>query len=273
MRFGKPKPSPSTKVIIQSGVMKDDSRNRDVAWIASYKDDPNSLPVALLSHGGDGSTNGYKSSLEYVREAIAKEGYLAISVQHRKSKNETQHLTDRPKDCSFILSKLLSGELKIQADFLNKDFVHIGHSAGSYTGIALAGGKFKHGTFPDPRFKAFVSLSPQGPGELGCQEDTWDNIDSTVYFFSGTKEDNKNGKGWRKIPFNNSPKEDVKFWSLVNGMNHEDLGRGGSPEQSKYVTDNIIAYLKWFFYGSVSISTIGTLSFVKGTEISNSSTQ
>lgn len=269
MRFGRPKPN-TTKLQTSSGSVKDASRNRSIDWLCRYK--PGSTvetPLIMLSHGGDGSMDGYKKSLAYIAEPLVNAGYVVVSVQHRKSKSETQHLIDRPTDVTFLLTEVLAGRANVRALFSSSVIGHIGHSAGSYTGIALAGGKYQQGTFKDSRILSFASLSPQGPGELGSTEDTWDNVTPPVYYISGTNEDRKNGKGWRRQAYENSPPEDIKFWSLVSGMDHDDLGRGGNSAQNKYVIDNVIAFFDWSLKSKNNLSEIGNLSFLSGTETSN----
>lgn len=271
MIFGRRKPQAQAKIASSSGSIRDTKRGRDIAWLASYPKGGLSLPIILLSHGGEGNTDGYKSSLKYVREALANAGYLAINIQHKKSKDLAQHLLDKPEDVRQIVNAIMAGEINVDCEYNDDRIGHVGHSTGSYTGMALAGGQYDQGSdFQDLRISAFASLSPQGPGEFGSRDDTWDNIFDPVYFISGTKEDNKNGKGWRKIPFINSPDDDVKYWSLVNGMDHQDLGKGGTSAQSKYVSSNIVAFFDFHFKSKGSVSIIGTLNFVRGTEISNS---
>jgi pimeloyl-ACP methyl ester carboxylesterase len=258
------------------GTFRDASRRRDIGWRATYVSGAVGCPVIFLSHGGNGSATAYRKALDYVRIELAKAGYVAISIQHRGSITEYKHRFDRPEDVSFLVTRLLANKFKINATIAPDLIGHVGHSWGAYTGTALAGGKFEHGSnFADPRITAFVAMSPQGPDQLGTIAETWEEITSPVFWIIGERELNNGGilgpvaPGWRRTGFDSAPDEETKFLAIVPGMKHEDLADGGLPSQARYIALNIVAFFDWAFLGSGDASTIGTIMALDGTEISN----
>jgi predicted dienelactone hydrolase len=101
-----------------------------------------------------------------------------------------------------------------------------GHSAGAGAISMIAGAKRAYfdsaTTISDPRPKAFLALSPQGPGDEGFFESSWDSIDRPFFIgtgagdtTSGTQEVN------RRVPFMLMP-EGNKYllWLNHGGANH-----------------------------------------------------
>ena len=169
------------------------------------------LPVVILSHGGSsGKTNPLKSLPEWAAP-IAKAGFLAVAIAHlpvsqaqRDSVCEYLGGTTpadcdsikmlnwhRPYDVRFVLDWLeqqqqsgpLAGKLDLQR------IAHLGHSAGAGASMMLAGAARIYLTDPvvidDPRIKAFLAFSPQGPGDDGFFDDSWANITRPVLVGTG----------------------------------------------------------------------------------------
>src|SRR5262249_37270900 len=96
--------------------------------------------------------------------------------------SDPHNLTNRPLDITFAIYQVAPPpRLSAIADM---DRVGVaGHSFGSYTSLTIAGmmvhvptPKDPAKSFRDPRVKAAVAMSPQGPGMMGVEADGWDKI-------------------------------------------------------------------------------------------------
>lgn len=108
--------------------------------------------LILLSHGTGGSELGHAS----LAEALARHGYLVAAPRHPgdnwQDRSLRQHrfdryLAERPRQASRVIDALLADPAwkdRITRDGRGPRIGAIGHSAGGYTVIALAGGE------PDP---------------------------------------------------------------------------------------------------------------------------
>ena len=105
--------------------------------------------LILLSHGTGGSELGHTS----LAQALAQNGYLVAALRHAGDNWQDQSLltqeggvrffTERPKQASRVIDAILSDEFwrsKLASDSRGFKVGAIGHSAGGYTVIALAGG-------------------------------------------------------------------------------------------------------------------------------------
>ncbi|MCA9598929.1 MAG: hypothetical protein KC776_36710 [Myxococcales bacterium] len=158
------------------------------------------LPVVIWSHGGaHGSTSPQNSMEEWSRFA-AREGYVSVSIAHVPRSDEQRaelcselaipdcelfkYLNwDRPRDIELVLDALESpepgspfakGRIDLQRIALG------GHSAGAGATMMVAGAMRTYGGVPtwmeDPRPRAFLTFSPQGPGSEGFVESSWDGV-------------------------------------------------------------------------------------------------
>lgn len=156
--------------------------------------------LILLSHGTGGSELGHSS----LAEALAREGYLVAAPRHPGDNWEDRsllrgridrYLAERPRQASRVIDALLADpnwKDRIARDGRGPRIGAIGHSAGGYTVLALAGGEAdvarlaRHcltaraedpilcglipasmtagevGPVADPRVRAVVALSPFG---------------------------------------------------------------------------------------------------------------
>lgn len=108
--------------------------------------------LIILSHGRGGSELGSTS----IAEALARHGYLVAALRHPGDnfqdrsllqKSVPRYFTERPRDVSRVIDALLQdADLKsrIATDARGPRIGAVGHSAGGYTVLALAGAQ------PDP---------------------------------------------------------------------------------------------------------------------------
>jgi predicted dienelactone hydrolase len=164
---------------------------------------PAPLPVVIFSHGGaDGAAPGHgQNKLEEWARTVVKAGYAAINIGHQgrtiaeqEALCATLGLTttppnadptraggdcglfkflgyDRPHDIALVLDRIDDGSLEAQyaIDLDPAQIVVAGHSAGAGGAEAVAGARRLIGgilrDYSDPRPRAFMGFSPQGPTE------------------------------------------------------------------------------------------------------------
>ncbi|MGE0131382.1 MAG: hypothetical protein AB7U82_25150 [Blastocatellales bacterium] len=209
-------PQRFTMVTLDGYTVRDAAHNRDIPIFIRYpKEAAGQLPMILWSHGGGPQTNGQYHAEEW-GAVLAQSGYLVIHMSHvpRTSieigalyteygvpANQRQDAfgpleVDRPRDAKAVLDDLDNIENFFPAikGRINRNAIGVaGHSFGSYTAMTLAGGRVNligapghaDDSFLDPRPRAFLALSPQGPGRLGWKEDSYREINRPVMFATG----------------------------------------------------------------------------------------
>lgn len=112
------------------------------------KPDANVKGLILLSHGNAGSEQGHSS----LAGALAKNGYLVAALKHPGDNWQDQSLlgvpggyyfSERPRQASRVIDAILSDPEwapRIAVDAHGPRVGAVGHSAGGYTVLALAGG-------------------------------------------------------------------------------------------------------------------------------------
>ncbi|MDH4393034.1 MAG: dienelactone hydrolase [Aquabacterium sp.] len=106
--------------------------------------------LVMLSHGTAGSELGHSS----LAQALARQGYLVAALRHpgdnwqdtslRDGPDAAQYFVRRPAQVSQAISHLLQDPLwkdRIASDSQGPRIGAVGHSAGGYTVLALAGGR------------------------------------------------------------------------------------------------------------------------------------
>ena len=112
------------------------------------KPDPKVKGLIVLSHGNAGSEQGHSS----LAGALAKNGYLVAALKHPGDNWQDQSLlgvpggyyfSERPRQASRVIDAILSDPEwapRIPVDAHGPRVGAVGHSAGGYTVLALAGG-------------------------------------------------------------------------------------------------------------------------------------
>lgn len=165
------------------------------------------LPLVLWSHGGGANVDGRQGSREW-SEALVRAGYIVIHMSHvPRSAAAVSALyaefgltpaqgldcfgylqVDRPRDARAVLDALpqITASFPVLAGRIDPARIAMaGHSFGAYTArtmsgavvdlcpppaVAPAGFAFHRASFRDERPRAFLALSPQGPGRFGFFE-------------------------------------------------------------------------------------------------------
>ncbi len=135
----------------------------------------------------------------------------------------------RPQDISFVLDSLAALQKRVPALGGKIDAEHIGvggHSMGAFTADAIAGALVDlpghpATNFNDPGVKAVLLLSPQGPGEFGLTDHSWDHVTLPLLSMTGSLDLGAGNQGpeWKKIPFERS-QPGAKYHVFIDGANH-----------------------------------------------------
>lgn len=239
-------PGPYTVSEVEDLVLHDTNRDKDVHVRIFYPHTAGKFPVVVFSHGAGGSQN----CCDGLTRHWASYGYVTIqpthddsAVQRRNQGEENirfmQAVRDalkkpalwesRPLDITSVLDALpllgnrvpgLSG--KIDADHIGAG----GHSMGSYTTEAIAGALVdlpgqRGRNFADARVKAVLCLSPQGPGQFGLSDHSFDQISLPYMGMTGSLDSlgPVASPAWHKTPFERSQPGD-KYHLFIEGANH-----------------------------------------------------
>ncbi len=227
-------------------VLHDEKRNKDLHLRIFYPVQQGKYPVIVFSHGAGGS----ESCCESLTRHWASYGYITMQPTHddsiaqrRDTGNDSlrfpQAVRDalkkpalwesRPRDISFLLDSLPELQKRIPGLMEKIDTKRIGvagHSMGSYTAEAVAGALIdlpghSASDFSDPRAKAILCLSPQGPGQFGLSAHSFDRITLPFMGITGSLDNlgPQANAAWHKIPFERSESGD-KYELFIEGANH-----------------------------------------------------
>jgi predicted dienelactone hydrolase len=227
-------------------VLHDEKRNKDLRVRIFYPVIAGKYPVIIFSHGAGGSD----TCCESLTRHWATYGYVTLQpihddsvAQRRSSGDENVRFPQairealknpalwesRARDISFLLDSL-NGLQKRVAGLNGKiDTSSIGvagHSMGAYTAETIAGALVDlpghpGQNFSDPRAKATLCLSPQGPGQFGLTAHSFSNISLPFMGITGSQ-DNLGplaNATWHKIPFERSQPGD-KYEVFIQGASH-----------------------------------------------------
>lgn len=220
-------------------VLHDARRNKDLQVRVTWPQSEGPFPIIVFSHGAYGSKDGYQTLMEF----WAANGYVVLQPTHEDSIALGNRFGDpavfkvwqsRPADISFILDSLQDIEAKEPAlkGALDAKRVGVGgHSFGANTAQLIGGAKAFMATgeksFADPRVRAVMILSGQGPGEM-LTEKSWQDVTRPMFVMTGSKDGpTRTGQPaeWRRKPYELSPPGD-KYLVWVDGLDH---GYGGIP--------------------------------------------
>lgn len=243
-----PDAGPYKVLTLDHVVLHDVHRNKDVPVKIYYPAEPGPFPVIIFSHGALASKDAYWALGRY----WASYGYVSIHPSHADSVmdngfrgtlleaiSDPGGWTNRPRDISFIIDSLT------QLEWLAPELTHKldasrigvgGHSFGAYTAEAIGGatvllpGKNQPLSFRERRVKAVVLLSPEGEGEMGLTERSWDNFLVPMLLMYGSRDAGPRTQApiWRSEAFHKSPPGD-KFEVELEGATHMGFAGPFSP--------------------------------------------
>jgi dienelactone hydrolase len=249
--------------------LKDPVRKKELPFKVYYPKSGGPYPVIVFSHGFGGNKDGFGP----VGKHWASQGYVVIHPSHedglsrqgnearnsggedsgsrgrlgnlRNGLNDTNKISGRVADLVLVLDKLedlpnLVPGLKGKLD--SKTIGVAGHSFGAYTAMLIGGvttdfGKEKDKSFLDKRVKCILPISPQGTGQQGLTEQSWNALRMPMMTITGTEDRGVGGQSveWRKEPYKYSPAGD-KYLIVIEGANHMSYGgalriRSGGPTE------------------------------------------
>jgi predicted dienelactone hydrolase len=229
------------KVATVSDIVIQVSTARYLHVRVSYPQGAGTFPLILFSHGYGGSKDGYLPLTDFW---VAR-GYVVVQPSHPDAgmmglgrANEVQETllddnltssSNRVADLTAVLDHLDGIETQVP-DLKGKiDRSRIGaagHSLGAYTAMLLGGATvYYKGEQParmaDPRVKAIVAMSPQGPGVQGLTADSYATIDRPMMVMTGSLDTGIKGQKveWRKEAFSDTKAGD-KYLVLLEGARH-----------------------------------------------------
>ena len=226
--------------------LTDPARQRDIEVAVTYPGGAGKFPVILYSHG-DGGNGGDARPLA---RFWATRGYVVIAPSHRdappaKNLADPKAWETRARDLAFLIDALPEVEQRVPALAGKLDAAKLGvggHSYGAYTAGLLAGAsvtppkgpKTAAGTsmsFADPRPKAFLLLSPPGPGVRGWTANSWSHVERPLLLVTGSRDGSTKGQepSWRMDAFRLSPPGDKFCLFLRGGSQLSFAGRYAEP--------------------------------------------
>lgn len=266
--------APSYNVRVERYVWHDAARSRDVP-VTLYIPDrrppaADRFPVAIFSHGIGEDRDSYA----YLGRALAERGYLAVHVTHAgtdkatlqrgyralyRATKEQQNWVNRPRDVSFVLD-----QLRTRPDADLGRVAALGHSAGAFTVLALAGMRMSGGTLADERVKVGVAISmPKMPGVVA--PGGYDALAVPVLHMTGTCDTSLIYRTFprdRRVPFE-ATHAPHQYLVTLEGVTHNTFSDAEDPhhaEIAKIVTAFLDAWLlgnaqarAWFDEGGVRV--------------------
>jgi predicted dienelactone hydrolase len=222
--------------VIPDAVLHDAQRNRDVTTTIEYPTRNAGNPLIVFSPGFGGSNDAYEGLSSY----WASQGFVVIRVSpadagRKLAENQdfwdTQTESDRRnrvRDLTFVLDSLDQIEKnypELQGKIDRTKIAFAGHSYGAYTALLAGGMKtFPGGTSSaDPRVKAIVAMSPQGPNEArGLTRESFAGINVPTLFMTGSRDMGpveSETPEWRSQAFELAAPGD-KWLIVVEGARH-----------------------------------------------------
>ena len=226
--------------------LHDEKRNKDVRVRIFYPVIAGKYPAIVFSHGAGGSDNCCESLTRH----WATYGYITLQPIHDDSVAQRWSSGDenarfpqavrealknpalwesRPRDISFVLDSLADLQKRVAGLNGKIDTSRVGvagHSMGAYTAEAIGGALVDlpgHAgeNFSDPRAKAILCLSPQGPGQFGLTAHSFSNVSVPFMSITGSLDNlgPQANAAWHKIPFERSQPGD-KYEVFIQGASH-----------------------------------------------------
>jgi predicted dienelactone hydrolase len=259
---------PHTVTEVPDIVLHDAKRDKVLHVRIFYPNEPGPYPVIVFSHGAGGS----QSCCEALTRHWATYGYVTLQPTHddstvgrrnageedisflkavREALKKPALWQSRPQDISFVLDSLPGFEKRVRALAGKMDAEHIGvggHSMGAFTADAIAGALVNlpghpATNFGDARVKAVLLLSPQGPGEFGLTDHSWDRLTLPLLSMTGSLDLGAGNQGpdWKKIPFERS-QPGGKYHVFIQGANHMSFITAKTSPGRPAQGDSILGY-------------------------------
>ncbi len=255
----KPDAGPYRVRTIETTVLHDTKRGKDLAVKVYHPDAPGPFPVIVFSHGFGGSKEGAPQLGEY----WASHGYVTLHPTHadsgaigeilrarlsgqrlrdgvEKGINAPDALANRARDVSLVIDSLREIEKRHPelAGRLDRGRIGVGgHSFGAGTATVIGGaaltppGVTKPLSLADKRVACVLALSGQGKGQMGFTADSWKGIRVPFMSMTGSKDMgmNQGGPNWKREAFDGAP-SGGKYHVYIEGATHASFVGNRSDE-------------------------------------------
>lgn len=216
--------------VIPDATLRDAQRGRDVSLTIDYPTTAGPHPLIIFSHGFGSNGRAYVGLSSH----WASNGYVVIKPTH--AGDNSLRIADitpadfryRVADIKFVLDSLDALETAYPELKGKIDRAKIGvggHSLGALTAMLIGGVRtFPGGTsYADPRVKAVIAMSPQGPRESwGLTKESWSEVRVPMMFMTGDRDkgiDDSETPEWRREAFELSAPGD-KWLVFIQGAGH-----------------------------------------------------
>lgn len=249
-------PEGASSVAIADNIkIHDRKRNKDFTVRVYSPEGSGHSPVIVFSHGAGGS----RASFAPLGRYWASHGFVSIHPSHAdaligsgSANGETPRAggalggllartigspaagIQRARDLSAVIDGLDQIEEAVPALRGRLDHKRIGvggHSFGAFTAMLVGGATINFSvsepnrTFVDPRARALLVVSGQGPGQQGLTERSWRKVYLPMLTVTGSLDRGVGGQGpeWKRQPFDLSRPGD-KYLLFLEGANHFSFG-------------------------------------------------
>lgn len=241
-------------------LLHDAARNRDVPiriYMPAHA--TTRVPLVVFSHGIGEDRDSYA----WLGRALAAHGYASVHVTHAgtdramletgywnlyKATKDKQNWVNRPLDVRFVLDELLK-----RPQFDATRIAVIGHSAGAFTALAIAGMlPTSNASLGDPRPKAAIAMSmPKMTGVVG--PGGYDHLTMPVMHMTGTCDASliyRTNAHDRRTPFveSHSPNQ---LLVTFEGLKHESFSNKEDKWQPT-IAAMVVAYLDGVLNGNAA---------------------
>ena len=255
MEQGAPKSTPATRYsgievppapvgVIPDVRLRDNERTKDLELTIDYPTRGGSYPLIVLSPGYGGSHRAYVGLSSY----WAGNNYVVIRLNHADDMANVKSADDvwanatpadwrnRVRDVTFVLDSLptlIKSFPELEGKIDETKIGVAGHGYGAHTAMLVAGARTFPGgvSYADPRVKAVVAMSPQGPSEQrGLTSESFAGLTIPAMFMTGTLDRGtveSETPEWRSEAFRLSSAGD-KWLVNVTGA-HAATFAGGAP--------------------------------------------
>jgi predicted dienelactone hydrolase len=230
--------------VIPAASLSDTTRNRRLDLTIEYPTRAGSYPVIVFSAGFGPPSRTYVSLSSY----LASHGYVVIKVGHPETRPDVTDLAEvwkgqgpeqwqnRARDLSFVIDSLENLQKQFAELSGKVDATRVGvsgHSYGAFAAMLVSGARTFSGTTPasyaDPRVRAALVMSPQGPGETrGLTDASWQEVRIPILYMTGSTDRGLNeteNEAWRRQAYELSPAGDKWFVSIAGAGHYSFAGR------------------------------------------------
>jgi hypothetical protein len=202
----------------------------------------------------DWASHGY-AIVQLTRAAVLQhtDKHAGISLESVRLKRAIRErasvtLSETPLHVSSVIDSLAALQTRFPAIREKLDAAHIGvagHGTGAVAAEGIAGAVLElpgrpHSNLADPRVRAVLCISPQGPGQAGLTEHSFDQLALPYLGITGGRDVAPRkfaAAAWHKAPFEGSQPGD-KYELFVQGDNESSLvSKGSTPSDS---TQNVL---------------------------------